>query len=1003
MKGSIHPFFLHHLRHANKVEMTATGKRASPSSGGVLSSPSTSAATSLLSKRKRRIVPEDQRKRIAVSCDRCRKRKLRCRPAENPTTAKGSDASFSDTNSLTLNQSGDGDTCLECFKAGAECTRVLPRKKRVYGSVDTLSLHYQALLLLVQAMFPDEDCESMAGVVSIASKKGIHIPDNLVPEAVPEKAFLAQGDGEKEYSESQGEAKPSEVMKEQSNPAANLRSSAPPSTSAVKFETDKKSFPDMGDERIIYDRVGVPYYVGSSGSMAFFDSLCKIIGKKNEQQRNNQPLFTPTGEAASQVDTLCERTGGAYRSTRENNGVFFYTISASTFADSAMFSLPNIDQVSLLPPKPECDIYMDAFLANVNSVYPLFRVNKLRRKYELYWSDIQSTPQRKNKWESQIDWRCCLYMVIVMGARSLINSKETSRKYGAMSKYASVVQGALSILTVTTSLETVQALFLLSYYFYGINERNAAWLMTGVTCRQAMAMGFHRESACASCSAEEAQERRQIWYYLYSFELTLCANLGRPSCIRLADMDVKQPDGSDDELSVYFAPGTFPANYKLLKFFTEVITVSHLGDFRDLLTFAKIRSTLAKARELRDFLSTLPLNLRELKPTLTGNHARSIMKIHNRTHYTISILSRPFVLYLAGADINQISPEKIDDLIAILNIGATSSIAISQFLKSLAHRGLLNGVYHTDIFYGYCACLVLSLVSVISSSNKFANKNLAYSKETINNAITSIVKTMDSIYLEGTMFRLARVTASILRGLGIDIQYENINKPDFPAKDEGDGNASPTYAEGSSQMNQIVPPSLSPSYYLPQMLLEDYDRVLVSRETPSSVGLGSPSSLVTPSTMPGFDAGQTDISKIYMEDLDLFTKTFNQSFYNVPNTFNFTNVLFPPTLPENTEAMGDNPQVYPSSRQQRTGSSSLFSDESMYAKPSTSIPTENTEPLTAEHINLPPSSGLDGMYDQGDVGVISSMTWLKEDLGRNQLMDYVTKQAKNKPKHLDDK
>lgn len=905
------------------------------------------------SKRKRRIVPDDQRKRIAVSCDRCRKRKLRCRASE-PTDSKAN-----------LAQPMENEPCIECVRAKTECTRVLPRKKRVYGSVETLSLHYQALLFLVKSLFPDEPCESMEDVVSIARKKGIDIPDNLQPESVPESSFLNPTSGEEDSPEDKVRA----ASPNRSRTHSFLRPHA--ERTVIKVE-NKEPVLDIGDERIIYDRVGVPYYVGSAGSMAFFDSLCKIIGKNEQKHKNgNNPL---------QPDTLREGTEGAFSSSRKDKGVYFCTISDDSFAQSAMFSLPNIDQISLLPPKPECDVYFEAFLKNVNSLYPMFRLKKLRQKYEQYWSDIQSTPAEKSKWETQIDWRCCLYMIIVMGSRSLIVNKATSKKYNAMSKYASVVQGALSILTVTTSTETVQALFLLSFYFYGINERNAAWLMLGLACRQAMAMGFHRENACVQCSPEEAQERRQVWYFLYTFELTLCASLGRPSCIRYDDMDIRPPDESDEEMQIYFAPGLFTVKPSLTQYFAEVITDLSLGDFSKLLSFTTINRTLSRVRELKEYLGTLPQNLRELQSTVSDFHARSIMRMHILTHYTISILTRPFVLYIAGTDLKSISPQKIDNLITILNVGAASAIAISQFLKALNRRGLLSGVYHTEIFYGYCSCLVLSIVSVASTSGKFAHKNLAFSKETINDSILTIIKIMDTVHLEGTVFSLARGTAKIVRGLNIDIDYENIKNPAFPAKEEPADPPSTEYSEGSYPENQVSNSNFSslnpsPPDFIPEALLEDYDRAFTSHGyTPITV-FDAPS--VPQSTaVPAFD----------LEELDRFTETYNQSFHSVPHTFDFSNIIFPLKSGDPPE---ESLQSFPSDAKYQPINTGMLSGNAQM--PLYDAPVPSTAPESS-------ASGSAPSTDQTGSG--SSMAWVKEDLGRNQLMEYVTKQAQSKPQQL---
>lgn len=953
------------------------------------------------SKRKRRIVPEEQRKRIAVSCDRCRKRKLRCRVSDERKEIQGNGDL-----SKPLSQPNENEACTECLKAGISCTRELPRKKRVYGSVETLSLHYQALLIVIRDLYPDRDCETLAGILEIAKERNIEIPENAEPEGVPESAFLKQTS--KCASGSASEAFNPTLTSNGSDAVFSYPDDNRPAVHSVKGDVsaERKPLLDLGSERLVYDRAGHPYYVGSSGSMAFFHSLCKIIGKKsdnedneneNENENENQPQEPRVPEISS--DSIAAKYESSRQRREKKDDVYFYTMSSSPTISDPMPSLPDVDQLSFLPPKEECDAYIEAFLRKVNPSFPLIRIKPFKEKYEQYWSDIQGSQHRKSKWENQIDWRCCLYMVIVMGSRALIDSKESSRKYGPLCRYASVVQGALSILTVTTTVESIQALFLLSLYFYGVNERNAAWLVVGMACRHAMALGFHRETATASCTPDEAQRRRQMWFSLYSFEVTLCSNLGRPICVRYDGIDVTPPDEVDEDLSLYYAPGCVTTICRMLKLFIQVMINMHLGEFKGLLAPSNISSTLESSRLLRDFLVTLPPHLREITPAVSDYHARAILRIHMRVNYTISILCRPFVLYMAGADPAQISSQNLQRIGMILNVACASTVAISQIFTALNERKLINGVYETDIFYGYCACLVLSLLSVIMSSGKYHYSGLAYTKAEVNSALSAIVKVMDSNYLEGTMYRLARVTASILSGMGIKLSYEN---PDFPAK----GNSFEPGSAGFSDVSENLPisPKLPASNVtIPLTFVEEYERVFMPQNVPFTATEGDPN-------LPKFS--QPEISQVNLDDLDLFTEVFNASFYDVTNTFNFSNVIFPPSMPENGAdeffmrpsypPLPNNvvqiPQNFFISKEPEPNHPMVStSNEPILPDAAPAFPTKRVPTMdNSNNIYLGSKAYLDALYNPGEVGAISNMTWMTEDHGKSQLMDYVNQKARQK-------
>ncbi|CAK7227131.1 hypothetical protein SBRCBS47491_006465 [Sporothrix bragantina] len=78
-------------------------------------------------------VPDNQRRRAAVSCDHCKQRRAKCMRAS------------------------PRDPCSNCIGNGIKCQSTLPRKQRVYGSVESLSLRYRALEALVKGLLKDEE------------------------------------------------------------------------------------------------------------------------------------------------------------------------------------------------------------------------------------------------------------------------------------------------------------------------------------------------------------------------------------------------------------------------------------------------------------------------------------------------------------------------------------------------------------------------------------------------------------------------------------------------------------------------------------------------------------------------------------------------------------------------------------------------------------------------------------------------------------------------------
>ena len=92
------------------------------------------------------------RKRALVSCDRCKLRRARC-----------------------IRDNADVP-CADCKMNGIQCESRIPRKQRVYGSVETLSLHYRALESLLSGLFPHENIQNLNTLFRIAAIINIQCP-----------------------------------------------------------------------------------------------------------------------------------------------------------------------------------------------------------------------------------------------------------------------------------------------------------------------------------------------------------------------------------------------------------------------------------------------------------------------------------------------------------------------------------------------------------------------------------------------------------------------------------------------------------------------------------------------------------------------------------------------------------------------------------------------------------------------------------------------------------
>ncbi|CAK9786790.1 unnamed protein product [Cutaneotrichosporon oleaginosum] len=128
------------------LDEASVASSASPGEGPSLSRPRVR-QTDEERKAKRR-VPEDKRRRVEVSCDRCKLRKTKC---------------FRDASEAA---------CKECARAGVACVSKLPRKRRIYATEEQLTGRFRALDAIVRHLYSGRDLESDESVEALAAELG---------------------------------------------------------------------------------------------------------------------------------------------------------------------------------------------------------------------------------------------------------------------------------------------------------------------------------------------------------------------------------------------------------------------------------------------------------------------------------------------------------------------------------------------------------------------------------------------------------------------------------------------------------------------------------------------------------------------------------------------------------------------------------------------------------------------------------------------------------------
>ncbi|KAI1471801.1 fungal-specific transcription factor domain-containing protein [Daldinia caldariorum] len=748
--------------------------------------------------RAKRRVPNSQRKRTQVSCDACKTRRCKC------VRLKVSPESNNNTTAP-----GEQPPCKLCVETGIPCVTTLPRKQRVYGSVENLDKRYRALEALVFGVFPELNSRATAEeLVAFGGERRIPMPDfgesPDLSQASSAEAFVQQPETSQTPKPDPDPSKEAEYPNLIIAGTDHEKTILPPSY-LMGFAS--RAIPQLPPESpntsadtceentgLITDASGRPHYIGSCGSLAFFSKMRDIFAQKFSEGASSDESARPGHDSRSDGGLLKNNpltaslggTGDRGRhvpsppqqySSGSLNKVLDHLDGDSPpkICEDMLKDHPNdpefwryrkrVSQLDL-PPKERADACVHAFFHHVHPNFILFHRLTFQTAYEKMWRCWESHRGKNAKGRVReisvsVGWLCCLYMIIILGSRSLpqnADSVDFQRKW-----FGKVEQ--LPPLLGTSSLPNVCAYMLLSLYYHNTNDRTSAWTHHGVACRLAIALGMHRESASGIFDPVERQSRKLAWWTLYDFEQFLCCSLGRPSAIDDREMDVGVPN--EDYLDANVPPPRYIEHSAQLNMLLAAI---RRGIFDP--GFAPGRM-YARALEflgvVSDWEDTLPRGLRPVPYEASNgndNQWRSVLLLNIRYQHVLCFLTRPFLLEtIQSADGEIPLGPDAPKIRALSKVCLTGAMRCGNLIVNLWRAGLINGVTWIDIYYAFTSSLDISLALLSPDSlcqdegrEDIVKPHLiqSYTIEEMRNAVRQLCEVMSTIEVCGTNARFAK-------------------------------------------------------------------------------------------------------------------------------------------------------------------------------------------------------------------------------------------------------
>lgn len=769
---------------------------------------STNTADQREQQKAKRRVPNSLRKRTQVSCDACKTRRCKCvrlRPgpgSENDTA-----------------RNGEQPPCKLCVETGIPCVTTLPRKQRVYGSVENLDRRYRALEALVTGLFPDLNPRASADdLVAFGRKKGIAMPDFGESPSQPQPSSTEPimqpltAESPEHTAGQLGRGQSLNLVLAGTNlgktalPPSYLMGFAPATTPRASpgSGADSTTDPNAGHTGLILDATGRPHYIGPCGSLAFIAKMRDLFTQRfattgtEDLGRGGRGRWTGGGTLfQSRLATSLGGTGDNGRAledpseqSKSSRHILDHLDGDSPpqICEDMLKDHPNdpefwryrkrVSELEL-PPKDRADACVDAFFHTVHPNFILFHRLTFQNAYEKMW---QCWEGHRNKGPNSrvkeisvsTGWLCCLYMIFILGSRSL---PQTSESLDFQRKWFIYVE-TLPPLLVTSSLPNVCGYMLLSLYYHNTNDRTCAWTFHGAACRLAIALGMHRESASGLFSPLDRHIRKLVWWTMYGFEQFLCCSLGRPSAIDDREMDIGIPN--DEYLDAnLLLPGHVENSARL----NMLLSAVRRGIFDPIFVAGKM---YMRALEFLDTIAAwedgLPRGLGhaifETGSTGNENQWRNATMLHIRYHHLLIFLTSPF-LYETIQSASGEAPLGPDawKIKVLGKVCLTAAMRCGRLIVGLSRAGLINGVTWIDIYYAYMASLHISLALLSPESlyhqdethPEIHQPKLAeeHTVEEMKDIVRQLCDVMSTIEVCGTNARFARVAFEFAVALGI--------------------------------------------------------------------------------------------------------------------------------------------------------------------------------------------------------------------------------------------
>ncbi|BGP57105.1 hypothetical protein JCM8202v2_004745 [Rhodotorula sphaerocarpa] len=294
----------------------------------------------------------------------------------------------------------------------------------------------------------------------------------------------------------------------------------------------------------------------------------------------------------------------AYLGSLSGAGLLRFLQRCATDVDLASKALKSVTSpsstiTSSAPVSPEqLASYIEAYFSVFHLQYPLIHQAVFRAQL----GDIVPRP-------GGAAWGLLYTTILALGSMCVADPGDGSETFFLYDKAVAQVTAAMF---ESSNLTAVQAFTLLANLSQKLNHVSQGTVFLGIALRMAINLGLHCEAAAKHLSLFEQEQRRRVWWTLFSFESGAALTFGHPSTLPTVGVDVWPVLNAPDTLftpatQVRPAPSSGPTIYSSL--FYQACFHQLAGQVLNRLTgnpYLPLEEVLLIYREVDAFQTSLP-------------------------------------------------------------------------------------------------------------------------------------------------------------------------------------------------------------------------------------------------------------------------------------------------------------------------------------------------------------------------------------------------------------